>query len=236
MARAVTDNTMFPVSKQVANKVQISKIPNSIGGHIDYTSITVNYGLRKYNVFLLSDYWIRSTLFLNYLHIKCWLQQGWVLSEPMCLCRFKFNFSSRSDASLVRWRDVVAARMRWRDSQVAGCQTNCGWAQSPRGVEVSTGGPARHVSLGERSACSTLPCPAGRRRSRNVFSCVADSAVVGACHTTHKWTTFNIKHLRIHFSKHYTIVGYNENRRLLKYVIPFLRTSSKAYNCLRFQV
>lgn len=56
MARAVTDNTMFPVSKQVANKVQISKIPNSIGGHIDYTSITVNYGLRKYNVFLLSDY------------------------------------------------------------------------------------------------------------------------------------------------------------------------------------
>lgn len=47
---------MFKISKQVANKIQITKIPNSIGGHIDYRTITVNYSLRNYNIFLLSDY------------------------------------------------------------------------------------------------------------------------------------------------------------------------------------
>lgn len=72
--------------------------------------------------------------------------------------------------------DIDIARRRGIERAPGGLGARSARVAACRGVRAG----GRHVSLGERSECSALPIPEGRRLSRNVFSCAADSAVLPA--------------------------------------------------------
>lgn len=69
---------------------------------------------------------------------------------------------------------------------------------SPRGWRQGRSAPAVGAvgAVGARSACSALPCPAGRRRSRNVFSCVLDNGLLGACPSNHYYYVTSLHYRR----------------------------------------